>query len=374
MILPVTYISVLLLLITSSICLGSWANTFKAAGARWRFELYSIDFAIGMMILLLAAACTLGMLGSDLPFSDRILVAGRTAQMLAIIAGGVFNLGNMLLLAAVSLLGLSTAFPLGIGVALIVSSCFHLRPATAPYLAAGIVLLIIAAVLEMRSARLRERAAGIKKTVAPAPATVARPVAAGGKPATATLQGAAVRSSKAIQPPKPNTKRSRRGMLAAIIGGMALGCFPPVLENCIPGDLGLGAYAGMVLFGLGVLVSTIVYNFYFLNITIDGSPLSFGAYFKGNASQHFLGFGGGALCAGGLLGAALAAGVPAAADVPQFEVVLFPLASVLLTFLFGVTVWKEQVGAPASARMSLSTGVLLLAISLGLLAFGLTRL
>jgi hypothetical protein len=60
--------------------------------------------------------------------------------------------------------------------------------------------------------------------------------------------------------------------------------------------------------------------------------------------------------------------------VPQLDVVLFPLASVLLTFLFGVTVWKEQAGAPASARTSLSVGVLLLAISLGLLAFGFVRL
>src|SRR5579875_3253920 len=115
MILPVTYVPVLILLIASLFCLGAWINTFKAAGAKWRFELFAIDFSIGGLLVVLIAAFTLGTLGSDLAFSDRMLVAGRTAQALAIIAGAVFNLGNMLLLAAVGLIGISTAFPLTIG-------------------------------------------------------------------------------------------------------------------------------------------------------------------------------------------------------------------------------------------------------------------
>jgi glucose uptake protein len=101
LVLPTTWLSALFFLVLSFICLGSWANTFKASGSRWRFELFSIDFAVGALIFSLLAAYTLGTLGADLGFSDRMLVAGRTNQALGIAAGALFALGNMLLLAAV---------------------------------------------------------------------------------------------------------------------------------------------------------------------------------------------------------------------------------------------------------------------------------
>lgn len=371
MILPATHLPVLLLLIASLICLGSWVNTFKATGTRWRFELFSIDFSIGGLLLVLVAAFTLGTLGSDLAFSDRTLVAGRTAQALALIAGGVFNLGNMLLLAAISLLGISTAFPLSIGVALIVSSCFNFRPGNVIYLATGIIIMLVAIVFEIRSARLRE-AAATKKDPAPATAAQPAPTAAPAKPATAAVRAPASRSHKTKPPVKRKPKKVVRGTVAGIIGGVALGLFVPILQNCIPGDLGLGPYAGMLLFGVGVLGSTIVYNFYFLNITIEGAPLTFGAYFKGNVGQHFLGFAGGAICLGGFLAAALANAAPATADVPGILNVLIPLLSVPLAFFFGVAIWKEF-AIPAKSKMPLVAGICLFTCGLVLLAIGLMR-
>src|SRR5579875_4114249 len=125
MILPTTYVSALLLLIFSFLCLGTWANTFRLSGTRWRFELFNIDFAVGAILISVIAAFTLGTLGSDLAFSDRMLVAGRTAQAFLVGAGFIFNLGNMLLLAAVSMIGFASAFPLSIGLALVVTSLFH---------------------------------------------------------------------------------------------------------------------------------------------------------------------------------------------------------------------------------------------------------
>jgi glucose uptake protein len=371
MILPASYPSVLLLLIASLICLGSWVNTFKAAGARWRFELFSIDFSVGAMLLVLFVAFTLGTLGSDLGFSDRMLVAGRTAQGLALVAGAVFNLGNMLLLAAVSLLGITTAFPLSVGVALIVGSCFHLRSGNLAYLIAGIVVMMAAVLFEVCSARLRDAAAAAKKHSA-STARVESPAAAKEPLAAGRVRAPETRTAKpTIRPAaKPKARKSARGIIAAIISGIALGCFPLVLQNCVPGDLGLGAYAAMLLFGVGVLVSTLVYNFYFLNISIEGSPLTFGAYFKGGLRQHLLGFIGGVLCAGGILAALLAAGAPAAADVPPILNVVFPLVSVPLAFFFGAAVWKEFAGARSNVKTSLIAGIALFACSLGLLAFG----
>jgi glucose uptake protein len=372
MILPVTYVSVLLLLIASLACLGSWVNTFKATGARWRFELFSIDFSVGGILLALIAAFTLGTLGSDLAFSDRTLVAGRTAQALALIAGGVFNLGNMLLLAAVSLLGISTAFPLSIGVALIVASCFRFRPDNLIYLIIGILVIVASVVCEIRSARLREAVVAAKVDPVPARAVKSSASATAAKPMAASVRAPSGHSAKAKPPAKGKRRKSLRGIIAALIGGVALGLFVPILQNCVPGDFGLGPYAGMLLFSVGVLGSTIVYDFYFLNITIEGAPLTFGAYFKGRPGQHFLGFSGGALCLGGLLAAMLAMTAPVTAGVPGILRLLLPLLSVPLAVLFGIAMWKE-LAMPPKARMALVAGVCLFTGGLVLLALGLTR-
>jgi glucose uptake protein len=128
----------------------------------------------------------------------------------------------------------------------------------------------------------------------------------------------------------------------------------------------------MLLFGIGVLVSTIVYNFYFLNITIEGAPLTFAAYFKGKAGQHFMGFGGGALCLGGLLAAILAITSPAATDVKGILRMLLPLLSVPLAVFFGVAVWKE-LAIPGNAKLWVIAGICLFTGGLVLLAFGLTH-
>ena len=144
MILPTTYGSTLLLLLVSFVCWGLWINTFKLAGPRWRFELYSIDFAVGVALVSLLAAFTLGSLGSDLAFSDRLLVAGRASQAFVMGAGFLFNLGNMLLLAAVSLLGISGAFPIAIGLAVIISSMLLFGGTNASFLISGLVLMVAA--------------------------------------------------------------------------------------------------------------------------------------------------------------------------------------------------------------------------------------
>src|SRR5215218_2828910 len=105
MILPTTYAVALLLLVFSMICWGSWANTFKLA-RNWRFELYYFDFSVGVLLTGVIAALTFGSWGDDLSFMDNLLIAGRHQVAYAITAGLIFNLGNMLLLAAVSLTGM----------------------------------------------------------------------------------------------------------------------------------------------------------------------------------------------------------------------------------------------------------------------------
>src|SRR5712675_3335277 len=119
MILPATYNSALLLIILSMICWGSWANAFKLTG-KWRFELFYYDYSLGVLLAAIIAAYTFGSMGDELSFSDNLIVAMRRNMAWAVAGGVVFNLANMLLVAAISVAGLAVAFPIGIGLALVV--------------------------------------------------------------------------------------------------------------------------------------------------------------------------------------------------------------------------------------------------------------
>src|SRR5688572_29908568 len=114
MILPTTYATTLALVIISMIYWGSWANTFKLAN-KWRFELFYFDYVFGVFLAALIAALTFGSMGDELSVGDNIqLTAGKRQIAYALVAGGIFNLGNMLLVAAISIAGLAVAFPVGI--------------------------------------------------------------------------------------------------------------------------------------------------------------------------------------------------------------------------------------------------------------------
>src|SRR5262245_58258945 len=120
MILPTTYWAALLLSILSMICWGSWANTYKLAGPKWRFELFYFDYAFGVLLAATIAAFTLGSMGLELSFMDNLIVTGKRQIVYGVAAGTVFNLANMLLVASISLAGMAVAFPIGIGLALVI--------------------------------------------------------------------------------------------------------------------------------------------------------------------------------------------------------------------------------------------------------------
>jgi glucose uptake protein len=323
---PTTWLSALLLLLVSLVCLGSWPSAFKKAGSRWRFELFSFDFAVGALLLALLAAYTFGTFGSELGFSDRMLVAGRTNEAIGIVSGGVFALGNMLLLSAVSLIGMAAAFPLAMGLALAIAAVFEFQPNNVFFLLPGIVLLLMAAITAS--------------------------VAAAGRPAPPAAPAVPTAPSRTYVKELARKKMSAatKGIIVGFIGGGALGVFFPIVTRSISGDFGLGAYAGTLMISLGLLPSTVVLNFYFMNIAIHGGPLGFDAYFKGKPRQHFLGFAGGAICALGILAAALGISAPVTGAAVGLMV---PSGAVLLAMLWGFIKWKEFASAPKSAKISL---------------------
>lgn len=343
MVLPTTYDSAILLLLLSLLCLGSWANMLKLSGHQWRFELFYFDFAIGAVLLAVAAAFTFGTFGSEMAFNDRILVAGRSAQAYVIASGFIFNLGSMLLVAAISLLGMSAAFPLSIGGALIVASLFNFHADNILLLISGLVLLLLALVLAGSACRMRDFML-VKSASAP---------------------------PRSRAPVKSKRRKTSKGLIAALLAGIPLGLFFPLFLRGAAGEFGLGPYAGMLLFCIGLLISTIVFNFYFMNIAIEGGPLALTAYFRGNLRQHLLGFTAGATWALGALAAALAQFSSPQLGVPGRLSIILPLASVVLALVWGVLAWKEFPAKTRNALVLISLTAVFFIAALGLVGSGL---
>jgi len=150
MIIPTTYAGALLLMILSMLCWGSWANTFKLAG-KWRFEIFYYDYSLGVLLAAVIAAYTFGSMGNELSFSDNLIIASKRNMVWAVAGGVVFNLANMLLVAAISVSGLAVAFPIGIGLALVVGVIWNyiLDPqGNALLLAVGVVLVVGAIIVD----------------------------------------------------------------------------------------------------------------------------------------------------------------------------------------------------------------------------------
>lgn len=332
MLVPSTHQAALLLLILSLVCLGSWANTFKVA--KWRFELYYLDFALGALALALLAAFTFGTLGSELSFNDRIAVAGLRSQALAIASGFLFAVGNLLVVASISLAGMAVAFPLALGLAFSIAG--YLGGQGAPLLfAAGVVLLLVASLVAARAALIRSR---------PRPG--------------ATAQASQARRSRAI-----------KGITVGVIGGLLIGASSPLGSASFWGDLGLGAYAGMLMFCIGLAVGTGGFDLMFMNMGIEGGRVTLATYRAGTVRQHIFGLAGGALFAAGALAACLALSAPNAVVPDPSTIILFVGAAVLLNILWGVLVWKEFSNAPSAAKTATWGALLLFAAGTAAMAF-----
>src|ERR1019366_4863200 len=149
MILPQTHAAVLFLMILSLFCWGSWANTYKLAG-KWRYELYYFDFAAGGAVAAFLYAFTVGNLGYDgFSFLDDLMHAGKRQWLYGFMAGVILNLANMILMSAISVAGMATAFPVGIGVATIVGTTLAYaagRTGSPALLFAGCALIAVAVV------------------------------------------------------------------------------------------------------------------------------------------------------------------------------------------------------------------------------------
>jgi glucose uptake protein len=157
---PETYAIALFFMVVSMLCWGSWANTVKLCPT-YRFQLFYWDYIIGLLLGVLVLGLTLGSAGAvGQRFIADVSSAGRVSIIDAILGGVVFNIANLLLVAAIEIAGLAVAFPVAIGLALIVGavSSYILLPAGNPLLLfGGIALVVVAIACDALAYRMREQ-------------------------------------------------------------------------------------------------------------------------------------------------------------------------------------------------------------------------
>jgi glucose uptake protein len=341
------------LLILSFLVLGLWSSTFKLAGNRWRFELFSFDFAFGILAFAVVSSYTLGSFGSDLGFTDHLLISSRTNQAMAFGAGCLFAFGNMLLLSATALLGLSFAYAIATAAAVLALAAVEFNGTRALFLGLAIGAALLTIVFQAMGASRGEE-------TLPA---VALPVI--------------VRKSSSRQPRGKSDSggmpNSSKGIIVAVLSGLAFGVSFSPLHKSIFQDFGLGAFAGVVVFSAGVLAATIVLNFYFMNIAVHGGSIGMKYYLRGTVGQHLLGIIGGILCGAGILSLLLLPGFPAEVQPDKLWLAAVPLAAGLLAIALGVSKWREQAEAPGSVTRSLLIGALFLVAAIGAFALAMDK-
>jgi len=328
--LPNTYTLTLLALVLSIVCWGSWPNSQKATG-KWRFELYYFDFAIGTVLMALVLALTFGSFGDSLTFEDNLYISGKRQMAIAFAAGAIFNLGNMLLVGASAIAGLSVAFPIAIGFGLVITSLvgYFTKTYANPALLWGGIALILGAVI---ADALAHRRHSIETAV---------------------------------------TKKhggGLKGILLSLASGLLLSAFAPVLASSRVGDIGLGVYAAAMFMTLGIFASSFLYSLYFMNLPVQGDALSVTQYVKGTMGQHAWGLLGGAIWSIGTVANFAASSAPKEANFSSTVCVVLGHSAAVVAALWGVLRWREFAGASSGVKTLLTAMFLLFCAGLALIS------
>ena len=302
------YSTAVLLCIVTMLCWGSWANTQKAVSQRWRFELFYWDYVFGVLLAALVFAFTLGSMGaSGRGFLPDLVQADPKNIGSALLGGVIFNAANILLVAAIALSGMAVAFPVGIGLALVLGVLvnYWAQPAGNPTLLfTGVALVAAAIVLDaMAYGRL----------------------------------------------PSDQNAGRRKGLMLAVLCGVLMGYFYRFVVAAMPapeqfGNMPagkLGPYSAMVFFALGILASNFVFNTIIMRRPISGQPVAISDYFNGTVRDHLWGIVGGMIWAVGMMLSIVAAGKASFA-------VSYGLGqgATMVAALWGVFIWREFRSAP----------------------------
>ncbi|MBQ3873298.1 MAG: multidrug DMT transporter permease [Bacteroidales bacterium] len=308
-----SYTLAVILCFVTMLCWGSWGNTQKLAAKNWRYELFYWDYVIGMVLFALLLAFTAGSIGSEgRPFLADLAQASLSSILWILLGGVIFNASNILLSASTSIAGLSVAFPLGVGLALVLGVVNNYRVAVQQGSKTGNVVLL---------------AIGVALVVL---AIVCNGMAASRKGDSSI--------SKADQ---------RKGIILALIAGVVMSFFSSFVMRAMdttnfvsPAAGKVTPYTAIVIFTVGVLLSNFVFNTIVMRKPFVGSPVKYKAYFSGDVKTHLVGMLGGAIWC---LGTALSY-ITAEKAGPAVSYALGQGAP-MIAAIWGVFIWKEFKGA-----------------------------
>jgi glucose uptake protein len=325
-----SYALAVALSVVTMLCWGSWANTQKLASREWRFQLFYWDYAIGVLLLALLLAFTAGSTGDvGRGFLADLEQAESRSLGFAFLGGVVFNLSNILLVAAIDIAGMAVAFPIGVGLALAlgVVTNYVATPVGNPVLlfagVAGVVLAIL-------------------------------------------LSAAAYRRL-----PSQGGRTSGKGIAISVVAGLLMGYFYRFVAASMSTDFRnleagkLGPYTAVVVFSVGLLLSSFVWNTIVMARPFVGDPVPLGDYFrKGTPRLHLVGILGGMIWNLGMSLSIIASGAAGFA-------ISYGLGqgATLVAALWGVFVWKEFEKASAGTGRLLAAMFVAFVIGLGLIVY-----
>ncbi len=303
------YLAVTFCVITM-FCWGSWANTQKLASKNWSFPLFYWDYTLGVMLVSLVFGLTMGSFGdSGEGFIQNMLQASPRAYMYALLGGIVFNIANLLIVAAIDIAGMAIAFPIGIGIALVLGVIINYIavPVGNPViLFTGVALVVLGIILDALA-------------------------------------------YKSISKGSSSTK----GILISIAGGILMGFFyrfvaASMSEDFINPEKGLFTpYAAVFIFSYGIFLSNFVFNTFFMRRPLSGEKVSYRDYFKkGTPRLHLIGMAGGIIWGIGMLFNMIAAGDAGFA-------ISYGLGqgATMIAAIWGVFIWKEFKNAPPKTNI-----------------------
>lgn len=305
------YLLAIVLCVVTMVCWGSWGNTQKLAAGSWRYELFYWDYVVGILLFSLAVGFTLGSTGDEgRSFLCDLQQVSGTAVTSALIGGVIFNASNILLSASVSLAGMAVAFPVGVGIALVLGVVINYigqAKGDALLLFAGVAIVMMAIIVNgIASARMQ-------------------------KGGTA----------------------GRKGIALAITAGVLMSCFYRFvatamdLDNFQSPEPGKATpYTAFFIFSVGIFLSNFLWGTLAMKYPVEGKPVSYGMYFKGSTGTHLVGVLGGCVWGLGTVLSYIAAGKAGAA-------ISYALGqgAPMIAALWGVFVWREFKGADSKTRL-----------------------
>jgi glucose uptake protein len=305
---PESYAIALAFMVATMLCWGSWANTLKLTPG-YRFQLFYWDYVLGLFAGTIAWGLTLGSMGTaGLPFLADITHAGAHNILWAIVGGIDFNIANLLLVAAIDIAGLAVAFPIGIGLALVVGavSSYLLAPKGNPLMLFGGVALVVAAIVcDAAAYRAREGSGGAQKV-------------------------------------------TTRGIVLSLVAGLLMGTFYPFVSRSMAGEGAPGPYAISFFFVIGVALCAIPFNYLLMRKPLDGkAPISMAGYAQAKPSWHLWGIVGGAIWVTGATLNFVASRTGVVGPAVSYSI---GQGATMVTAAWGVLVWKEFSSAPPRAR------------------------